>query len=84
MTVAELVGILGVVVLLVGYFLLQAGKLSATGIAYSLYNLVGALLILFSLLFDWNLPAALIEIAWALVSLWGIVRILLKRRQKAN
>ena len=39
-----------------------------------LYNLVGASLILLSLCFEWNFPSVVIEVFWALISLWGIVK----------
>jgi hypothetical protein len=35
--------------------------------------LVGALLILISLLYNFNLASAIIEVFWILISLWGIV-----------
>lgn len=76
----DIVGMVGVVVLLLGYFLLQTGKIS-NSITFSVFNLIGSLMILFSLLFAWNLPAAVMEIAWVFLSIWGIVRVLLKRKK---
>lgn len=42
-------------------------------------NLVGAALILLSLAYDFNLSAVLMESAWALVALIGLLRLALKR-----
>ena len=70
----DLVGFLGAIAILFAYFLLQANKMSANGLAYSVLNFVGALLILFSLFYAWNLTAVLIEIVWVGISLFGIIR----------
>jgi len=68
------VGLLGTVMILGGFALLQAGKLSGTGLVYQLLNLLGAIGILLSLLGKFNLPVFLLEIAWVVVSLYGIAR----------
>ena len=68
------VGLLGTVMILGGFALLQAGKLSGTGLAYQLLNLFGALGILLSLLGTFNLSVFLLEIAWVAVSVYGIAR----------
>jgi paired small multidrug resistance pump len=70
----DLLGIVGVVLILVTYVQLQRGRLQPEDWRYSLFNLVGSSLILFSLFFDWNLSAALIEGAWAIISFYGLVR----------
>lgn len=67
------IGILGDFLILTAYFLLQLRKLNAESISYLLLNLLGALFILFSLFFAWNLPAAIIEGAWALISFYGLI-----------
>ena len=68
------VGLLGTVMILGGFTLLQAGKVSGTGLVYQLLNLFGALGILVSLLGTFNLSVFLLEAAWMAVSLYGIVR----------
>ncbi|MCP4392928.1 MAG: cyclic nucleotide-binding protein [Alphaproteobacteria bacterium] len=74
------VGIAGVVVLLVSYFLLQINKLTVDGILYSLLNILAAVLVLYSLIYDFNLPSFLIQISWILISFVGIFRTLIKRK----
>ena len=49
------VGLLGTAMILLGFALLQAGRLSGTGLFYQLLNLFGALGILVSLLGTFNL-----------------------------
>ncbi len=68
------VGLLGTVMILGGFALLQAGKLSGTGLVYQLLNLFGAAGVLVSLLGTFNLSVFLLEAAWIAVSLYGIAR----------
>ena len=68
------VGLLGTVMILGGFTLLKAGKVSGTGLVYQLLNLFGAAGILVSLIGKFNLPVFLLEAAWMAVSLYGIVR----------
>lgn len=70
----DLIGNIGVVVLIVAYLLLQLNKLSSNGLAYSLLNAIGAGLIIISLLVNFNLSAFIIEVFWVLISLVGIYR----------
>ena len=74
MTVPDWLGLAGVVLILAAYGLLQARMLAAEHPAFSACNALGAALILVSLAFDFNLPAAVIETAWLLISLYGLVR----------
>lgn len=76
---AEIVGIVGVVLVITAYFLLQSEKMSGHSWSYLWLNAFGSFFILLSLLTRWNLPAFLIELTWLLISLWGMWR-LLKRR----
>ena len=70
----DLVGSIGVVILIIAYLMLQLNKLPSDGLAYSLLNAIGAGLIVISLLFDFNLSALLMEVFWVLISFVGIYR----------
>jgi multidrug transporter EmrE-like cation transporter len=70
----DLIGNIGVVVLMIAYLMLQLNKLSSDGLAYSVLNAIGASLIIASLLFNFNLSAFLMEVFWVLISLVGIYR----------
>ena len=50
-------GIVGVILILIAYFLLQSEKLSSKDIRYPIVNLVGSILILLSFTVSWNLPS---------------------------
>ena len=75
------VGLVGVIIILIAYFLLSIGRWSAESITYQVINFIGAWLILFSLYFHWNLSSVVIEIAWAIISVIGIYRIFYKKRK---
>ncbi len=70
----DLIGNIGVVVLMITYLMLQLNKLRSDGLAYSLLNAIGASLIVVSLLYDFNLSALLMEVFWVLISFVGIYR----------
>ncbi|MGH8251957.1 MAG: CBU_0592 family membrane protein [Steroidobacteraceae bacterium] len=69
--------------ILVAYFLLQIEKIENTSLMYSVSNAVGAVLILVSLYFDFNLSAFQVEFFWFLISVIGLVRYF-ARRQSAS
>jgi Na+-translocating ferredoxin:NAD+ oxidoreductase RnfD subunit len=74
-----LIGIVGTALIIVAYFATQQGWLTAEDWQYPLANLLGAILILFSLITAWNLPVAIIESFWAVISAYGLVRTAVQR-----
>ncbi|MGE0738996.1 CBU_0592 family membrane protein [Sulfurimonas sp.] len=68
----DAIGIIGVVMVLITYFLLQSQKIDSKGFLYSFLNAFGSLLIVYSLLYNWNLASFIIEFFWILISLWGL------------
>jgi len=68
----DTIGILGVIVVVVTYFLLQSQKIDPRGFWYSFLNAFGSLLILYSLIYSWNLSSFVIEFIWILISLYGL------------
>ena len=70
----DLVGNIGVLILMIAYLMLQLNKLRSDGLAYSLLNAVGASLIIISLVVNFNLSALLMEVFWVLISCVGIYR----------
>lgn len=71
---ADIIGIMGVCLVLTAYYLLTVGKMTALHLNYQFLNLFGSAFVLFSLFYNWNLSAVIIEIAWILVSAIGIYR----------
>lgn len=75
----DLAGNIGVLMMVIAYLLLQLERLSSSAVSYLLLNAVGALLVLLSLLFHFNLSAFLMEVFWLLISLFGLAKPLLAR-----
>jgi len=75
----DILGTVGVAVIVGTYVLLQTCKLKSDGLAYSALNAVGAGLILISLYYAFNFPSFIVEFFWLLISLFGISKFLLRR-----
>jgi len=76
----DLVGNLGVLLMVIAYLLLQLEKLSGSALSYLLLNAAGAVLVMISLMFRFNLSAFLMEAFWLLISLYGLAKPLLSKR----
>ena len=75
-TLPNWVGYFGFLLVLITYSLNISNKIKATGLSYSLINLIGSVCLLYSLYHTPNWPSILIECAWLAVSLYGVVRAL--------
>ncbi len=84
MAIHDFIGLTGVSIIVTTYFLLQIHKLSSTDIKFSVLNIIGSLLILYSLLFNWNLPSVIIESFWILISLIGIYKYFKSKTKSTN
>lgn len=81
--IPDAVGVVGAIILMIAFLLLQLGRLSSNDISYSILNAVGAGLIVFSLFYNFNLSAFIVELFWIAISLLGLVRVLRNRRYNA-
>jgi hypothetical protein len=79
MSAYDIAGLVGVGLILVGYAAATMGRLHPKGAPSLAINFVGASLILLSLTQRFNLSAAVVEGAWALIALIGLLRIGLRR-----
>jgi hypothetical protein len=84
MQIYNIVGILGVTGVLLAYFLLQIKKIEVDGFFYSFLNALGAIGILYSLYYDWNLSSAVIQCVWILISFYGIYKAFTDKKRKRN
>jgi hypothetical protein len=78
MSIPDLVGLIGVAAYLSAYGLLQLGTLKVEDNRYALLNALGALLILYSLLYDFNLASFVTQTAWLILTAVGYIRFRLK------
>ena len=81
---SDLAGFIGVVLIIVAYLLLQLEKLPSSSPRYSLVNAAGALLIIVSLIFAFNLAAFIVEAFWFLISLVGLWRSLSAKKDSKS
>ena len=70
----DLIGTIGVTITLIAYYFLSTGNWPAASLKYVLLNLFGALFLLISLMFHWNMSCAIIEVVWIAISVIGLVR----------
>ena len=68
----DVIGIIGVSIIVVTYLLLQLQKISSQTLTYSILNIVGSIMILYSLIDNWNLASFVIQVFWIIISLFGI------------
>ena len=80
MTLPDVAGVIGVLLILIAYAGGQLGRLKMDEAPALLMNLIGALLVLASLLARFNLSAFLMEASWALVALYGLIKLAQKKR----
>lgn len=72
MTLPDLIGLLGVALILIAYFALQTERIAAEDWRFSAINGLGAILIMISLYYTFNLASFVIEIFWLMISLYGL------------
>lgn len=82
LSLTDLIGILGVIIIIIGYMLLQLEKMDAKDLSFSVLNTLGALLIILSLLYAWNLPSFIMEFTWMMISLYGIFKYYMKKKEE--
>ncbi|MEZ5424695.1 MAG: hypothetical protein R2747_00395 [Pyrinomonadaceae bacterium] len=78
-TFYDLIGSIGVAAIILAYALLQTERIRSESLIYSALNGLGAGLIVFSLLYSFNLAAFIVESLWVLISLYGIGKNLSRR-----
>ncbi|MEM9302375.1 MAG: hypothetical protein AAGE01_09715 [Pseudomonadota bacterium] len=70
----NIIGSVGVLLILGTYLALQLGHMRSYQPMYSVLNGLGAAAVLVSLVVDFNLPAFIIEAAWLVISIIGLYR----------
>ncbi|MFZ2968288.1 MAG: hypothetical protein WA080_04450 [Sulfuricurvum sp.] len=72
--IGDVIGILGVLVIVIAYILMQIDRIDPKGFYFSLWNTLGAIMILVSLLYAWNLASFVMEVIWFSLSLFGTIK----------
>lgn len=68
------IGILGTLMVLFAYYLLQAERLQGNGLLYQLLNLFGALGVLASLYGGFNIAVFVLMVLWIVITAYGMTR----------
>ncbi|TMO55613.1 CBU_0592 family membrane protein [Pseudoalteromonas phenolica] len=76
----DVIGMTGTALVVGAFFMLQLGKAKPTGIVYNLMNLSGAILLLISLCYNFNLASFVIELFWIAASLIGLYKYFKEKR----
>lgn len=71
-TFTDYIGLIGVAITLIAYFLLNIRKIDPRSWQFPSYNAIGSTLILYSLIYKWNPASWWMEICWLLISLYGV------------
>lgn len=80
LTIADAVGSFGALIVVAAYFETQMRMMNSDDLAFPVLNLFGSVLIVYSLIQNFNLASMLIESFWILISLLGIVQFFRLRR----
>lgn len=78
---ADIIGLIGTA-LFIGGFLYANSAEELNKLVFNAINLAGAILLLISLSVKFNLAAFILEAAWAVIALFGLVQALRKRKAK--
>ena len=81
LSIPDLIGFVGVALLIGTYALLQFDKIDPKGFWYSFNNMMVAILVTVSLVYTPNLASLVIEFFWFIISAYGIYMYF---RRKAN
>lgn len=73
-TWSDVIGNIGVAILIVTFYLNVAGKINSQGFLYNFNNLMVAILLGINLYYKPNLSSIIIELFWAAISIYGLVK----------
>jgi hypothetical protein len=69
----DVIGLIGVALLISTYALLQFDRIDPKGFWYSFNNMIVAILVTVSLFYTFNLASMVIEVFWFSLSVYGVV-----------
>ena len=77
----DIIGMSGTVLVVGAFIMLQLEKLNPKSLTYNLTNLIGAILLLISLCYNFNLASFVIELFWIAASVIGLFKYYTKPKQ---
>lgn len=82
MDIFQIIGFIGMLFVVYAYYLLQAQKVKISSLKYQFLNLIGAILLIISLIVHFNLGSFLIEVFWIVITIYGMLKNKVKRDAK--
>ena len=70
----QIIGFIGMLFIVYGYFLLQSNRVKHTSLKFQILNLVGAIFLIISLLVHFNLGSFMIELFWIAITVYAIAK----------
>ena len=80
LTIVDAIGSFGALAVVAAYFATQMRMMNSDDLAFPVINLLGSILIVYSLVHNFNLASMLIEGFWILISIIGIIQYFRLRR----
>ncbi len=80
-TFYDLIGLTAPAMFLFAYLMVSIGKWTSNMLRFHLLNLLGAIAMLISLSHNWNLPTAVLECFWGVISVYGMVKAIKHKNQ---
>ncbi len=74
LTFVDAIGSFGALIVVVAYFATQMRMMNSDDLGFPVVNLIGSVLIVFSLMQNFNLASMLIEGFWIIISVIGIIQ----------
>ena len=81
---SDIIGLIGVLLLISTYGLLQFDRIDPKGFWYSFNNMIVAILVTVSLVYNFNLASMVIEIFWFSLSLYGLIKYVTRQNKRTN
>lgn len=84
MPFATQIGLIAPLALLLGFGLLNSGKLTADHYSYQWMNVIGAAALTYTAISPFNSGVFITELLWTLIGLFGVVKIFIKRQKNKS
>lgn len=82
--ISNILGWIGMFIILLAYYLLSVKKMTAKNISYHLLNFLGAAGLIINTIINKAWPATALEVVWALIAIVAIIAITVKRNKKSK
>ncbi|PIW58526.1 MAG: hypothetical protein COW13_05065 [Candidatus Omnitrophica bacterium CG12_big_fil_rev_8_21_14_0_65_50_5] len=82
--IIHILGWMGTALFVLAYYLVSNAKLPATGRAYQIINLVGAVCLGINVFYEQAWPAFGLEVIWAAIAIWALMKTFNQHDRKSS